>query len=381
MEAILALEDGQIYRGRGFGTSGERAGEVVFNTSLFGYQEILTDPSYAGQIIILTYPHIGNYGTNPNDVESAQAFAEGLVVRELSQMSSNWRASEEVSDYLVRINVPAISHIDTRALVRRLREFGSMRGVLSTADQNAERLVAKAKASPPMVGRDLASGVTTRAPYDWREPCVRIFDKGSVPSPTGRGSATRFRVVAYDFGIKQNILRQLVEKGCLVTVVPASTPAEEVLARKPDGVFLSNGPGDPEPLEYATQNIRKLIGRVPIFGICLGHQVLGLALGGKTFKLKFGHHGANHPVMNLATRKIEITAQNHGFVVDPDSLKVSEIELTHMNLNDYTLEGLKHKSLPLFGVQYHPEASPGPHDSQYLFDDFLALMRQFSKRN
>ena len=379
MEAILTLEDGQVYRGRGFGASGERAGEVVFNTSLFGYQEILTDPSYAGQIIILTYPHIGNYGTNPTDVESARAFAEGLVVRELSQRSSNWRASEEISEYLVRNNVPAISHIDTRALVRRLRQFGSMRGVLSTADQNVERLVARAKASPSMVGRDLASGVTTRAPYNWNEPSSRIFVGATGSSPAGGTSETRFRVVAYDFGIKQNILRQLVDRGCSLTVVPASTSADDVLARKPDGVFLSNGPGDPEPLEYAAQNIRKLIGQVPIFGICLGHQVLGLALGGKTFKLKFGHHGGNHPVMNLATRKIEITAQNHGFVVDPDSLKVSEIELTHMNLNDYTLEGFKHKSLPLFGVQYHPEASPGPHDSQYLFDDFLALMRQFSK--
>ncbi len=380
MEAILTLEDGQVYRGRGFGASGERAGEVVFNTSLFGYQEILTDPSYAGQIIILTYPHIGNYGTNPTDVESARAFAEGLVVRELSQRSSNWRASEEVSEYLVRNNVPVISHIDTRALVRRLRQFGSMRGVLSTADQNVERLVARAKASPSMVGRDLASGVTTRAPYDWKEPSSRIFDGATGSSPAGDHSETRFRVVAYDFGIKQNIMRQLVDRGCSVTVVPASTSADDVLARKPDGVFLSNGPGDPEPLEYAVQNIRKLIGKVPIFGICLGHQVLGLALGGKTFKLKFGHHGGNHPVMNLATRKIEITAQNHGFVVDPDSLNVSEIELTHMNLNDYTLEGFKHKSLPLFGVQYHPEASPGQHDSQYLFDDFLSLMQQCSKR-
>ena len=377
MEATLALEDGQVYRGRGFGASIERAGEVVFNTSLFGYQEILTDPSYAGQIIILTYPHIGNYGTNSIDVESAKVFAEGLVVRELSQISSNWRAMEEVSSYLQRNNVPIISHIDTRALVRRLRQFGSMRGVISTADQNAERLVAKAKESPTMIRRDLASIVTTPAQYEWTEPTSQIIE-GILPNPPEKGYLKfKYRVVAYDFGIKQNILRHLVDRGCSVTVVPSSTSADDVLALRPDGIFLSNGPGDPEALGYAAQNTKKLIGRIPIFGICLGHQILALALGGKTFKLKFGHHGSNHPVMNLSTRKIEITSQNHGFVVDPDSLNANKVELTHMNLNDYTLEGFKHKSHPLLSVQYHPEASPGPHDSQYLFDDFIEMIDQW----
>jgi len=371
MEAVLALEDGRVFRGRGYGAPGERFGEVVFNTSLSGYQEILTDPSYAGQIVILTYPHIGNYGTNPLDSESARPYAEGLVVRELSALASNWRSVEEVSGFLGDFGVPVISDIDTRALVLHLRKHGAMRGVLSTLDAESASLVVKAKALPSMVGLDLASRVTTPTRYEWNKPSADL-SRGEAAA-----SGARFHVVAYDYGIKQNILRRLVDVGCRVTVVPATSSANDVLAIKPDGVFLSNGPGDPEPLEYAAQAVRELAGRVPIFGICLGHQIIGLALGGKTYKLKFGHHGGNHPVMNLETQKVEITAQNHGFAVDPDSLKASEVMLTHMNLNDQTLEGLRHKSMPLFSVQYHPEASPGPHDSGYLFERFVKLMEEF----
>lgn len=374
MEAILALEDGRIFRGRGYGAPGERFGEVVFNTSLSGYQEILTDPSYAGQIVILTYPHIGNYGTNPLDCEAARPYAEGLVVRELSELASNWRSVEGTSEFLANYGVPVISDIDTRALVRHLRNYGSKQGVISTVDGDESSLIAKAKAAPSMVGLDLASRVTTPTRYEWSEPSADIFHEQEGARP-----AARFHVVAYDYGIKQNILRRLVDVGCRVSVVPAKTSAADVLSLKPDGVFLSNGPGDPEPLQYAAKTVQKLMGRVPVFGICLGHQIVGLALGGKTYKLKFGHHGGNHPVLNLETQKVEITAQNHGFAVDPDSLKASEVVLTHMNLNDQTLEGLRHKSLPLFSVQYHPEASPGPHDSAYLFGKFVKMMEEFEK--
>jgi len=374
MDAILALEDGRVFRGRGYGASGERFGEVVFNTSLSGYQEILTDPSYAGQIVILTYPHIGNYGVNPLDSESARPYAEGLVVRELCELASNWRSVEEASDFLAEYSLPVISDIDTRALVRHLRTQGSKRGVLSTIDFDEAGLIAKAKAVPSMVGLDLASRVTTLWRYQWTEPSRDIFKVGKQAE-----RPARFHVVAYDYGIKQNILRKLVDVGCRVTVVPATMTAEDVLTLKPDGVFLSNGPGDPEPLEYAARAVRGLMGKVPVFGICLGHQIVGLALGGKTYKLKFGHHGGNQPVMNLETRKVEITAQNHGFAVDPDSLNANEVALTHINLNDQTLEGLRHKSLPLFSVQYHPEASPGPHDSAYLFNRFAEMMEEFKK--
>ena len=373
MEAVLALEDGKVFRGRGYGAPAERFGEVVFNTSLYGYQEILTDPSYAGQIVVLTYPHIGNYGTNPLDSESPQPYAEGLVVRELSAIASNWRSVEETSNYLADFGVPIISDIDTRALVLHLRKHGAMRGVLSTVDSNADRLVAKTKASPSMVGLDLASRVSTATRYEWTEASEAIFE------PPAEAPPARFHVVAYDYGIKQNILRKLVDAGCRSTVVPAKTSAKDVLDLKPDGVFLSNGPGDPEPVAYAAKAVRDLLGRVPIFGICLGHQIVGLALGGKTYKLKFGHHGGNHPVLNLETNRVEITAQNHGFAVDPDSLKASEVVLTHRNLNDDTLEGLRHRTMPLFSVQYHPEASPGPHDSAYLFGKFVKLMEDFKK--
>ena len=374
MEAILALEDGRVFRGRGDGAPGERFGEVVFNTSLSGYQEILTDPSYSGQIVILTYPHIGNYGTNSLDSESARPYAEGLVVRELSQLESNWRSEGDVSGFLAQYGVPVISDIDTRALVLHLRKHGAMRGVISTVDRDEASLVAKAKASPSMVGLDLASRVTTTSRYDWTEPSADFLHAGATTRPPAR-----FRVVAFDYGIKQNILRRLVDVGCHVIVVPAKTSASDVLELKPDGVFLSNGPGDPEPVDYAARAVRGLMGRVPIFGICLGHQIVGLALGGKTYKLKFGHHGGNHPVMDLETQKVEITAQNHGFAVDPDSLKASEVVLTHRNLNDDTLEGLRHRTLPLFSVQYHPEASPGPHDSAYLFDRFVKMMEEVKK--
>ena len=331
MQAILALEDGRVFRGKGYGAKGECYGEVVFNTSITGYQEIFTDPSYSGQIVVLTNPQIGNYGTNQEDNEATRPWIEGLIVREFSKVSSNWRSQQVADEYLEQFKVPVLSDIDTRALVRHLRDHGVMRGVVSTIESDAEKLVAKANSIPKMDGTDLAKVVSTKSPYVWEvgershEPVAQV---GVKDEPA------RFHVVAYDFGIKQNILRKLRGEGCRVTVVPAQTLAEDVLALKPDGVFLSNGPGDPEPCTYAVDTIRRLMGRQPIFGICLGHQLVGIALGGKTFKLKFGHHGGNHPVKQLATGKIEITAHNHNFAVDPDSLPESEVELTHMDLND-----------------------------------------------
>ena len=367
MQAILALEDGRVFRGKGYGAKGECYGEVVFNTSITGYQEIFTDPSYAGQIVVLTNPQIGNYGTNPDDNEAQKPYIEGLIVREFSPVASNWRAQQVTDEYLERFGVPVLADIDTRALVRHLRDHGVKRGVIATSERDSDKLIAKAKSIPKMDGTDLAKVVTTAEKYEWDKPPI-TGEPGYTPPEAKR------HVVAYDYGIKRNILRMLRGVGCHVTVVPAGMNAADVLAMKPDGVFLSNGPGDPEPCTYAQDNIRKLMGRVPIFGICLGHQLTGIALGGKTFKLKFGHHGGNHPVKQLQSGKIEITAHNHNFAVDPDSLNLSEVELTHIDLNDNTLEGLRHRTLPLFSVQYHPEASPGPHDSHYLFHEFVKMM-------
>jgi carbamoyl-phosphate synthase small subunit len=376
MQAILALEDGRIFSGRGYGAKGECYGEVVFNTSLTGYQEIFTDPSYAGQIVVLTNPEIGNYGTNPEDNEATRPYIEGLVVRQFSPISSNWRSQQVTDEYLEKFKIPVIADIDSRSLVRHLRTHGVMRGVISSIETDPQKLVAKARAVPKMDGTDLAKVVTTKQRYQWETGTTLL---GPEPVASEKERPAGKHVVAYDYGIKQNILRMLVDKGCRVTVVPAMTSAEDVLALAPDGVFLSNGPGDPEPCSYAYQNIRKLMGKTPIFGICLGHQLVGLALGGKTYKLKFGHHGGNHPVKQIETGKIEITAHNHNFAVDPDSLKESEVVKTHIDLNDGTLEGLRHRTLPLFSVQYHPEASPGPHDSHYLFGEFMKLMEAWKK--
>src|ERR1700757_1322081 len=376
MQAILALEDGRIFRGKSFGARAECSGEVVFNTSLTGYQEIFTDPSYAGQIVVLTNPEIGNYGTNNSDNEANKPYIEGLVTREFSPISSNWRSQQVADEYLERFQVPVISEIDTRALVRHLRKHGVMRGVISSIESNPDVLVEKARSIRKMDGTDLAKVVSTKARYEWEHDGPDPLRTGTEIEPETR---PHLHVVAYDFGIKKNILRMLTKEGARVAVVPAETSAEDVLALNPDGVFLSNAPGDPEPVTYAQENIRKLAGRLPIFGICLGHQLCGLALGGKTFKLKFGHHGSNHPVKNLLTNQVEITAQNHGFCVDPESLPSSEVEITHLNLNDHTNEGMRHKNLPLFSVQYHPEASPGPHDSHYLFTQFTDLMKEFQR--
>jgi carbamoyl-phosphate synthase small subunit len=368
--AILALEDGHVFEGRSFGAPAERSGEVVFNTALTGYQEVFTDPSYSGQIVILTNPQIGNYGTTTEDNESARPYIEGLAVREFSSIASNWRSDREANDFLARAGIPVIDDLDTRALVRHLRTGGVMRGVLSSIEKDPEKLIAKARSIPTMSGLDLASRVSTGTAYQWSKP----VDACSPSENVAGLQKPRYHVVAYDYGIKHNILRRLVQVGCRVTVVPSLTSAEDVLALNPDGVFLSNGPGDPEPLTGQVANIRKLIGKKPIFGICLGHQLLGLAAGGKTYKLKFGHRGANHPVRNELTQKVEITSHNHGFAVDPDSLNLNEIEITHVNLNDQTLEGFRLRNHPVFCVQYHPEAAPGPHDSHYLFGDFIKLM-------
>lgn len=375
MRAKIALENGAVFEGRSFGVDGEAVGEVVFNTCLSGYQEILTDPSYRGQIVTMTNPLIGNYGVNPFDVESEHPQVSALVVKEYFEYYSNWRGSESLGAWLKRHNIMAIEGVDTRMLTRMLRSVGAMRGVISTIDADDSLLIEKARNAAKMEGLDLAREVTCPAPYDWQgdEQGPYILRSAKTPSPR---KERRYRVVVYDYGVKLNILRRLACYGCDLKVVPADYSAKEVLSMKPDGIFLSNGPGDPAAVKYAIENIKRLLGRVPIFGICLGHQLLALALGGKTFKLKFGHRGGNHPVKNLLTTAIEITSQNHGFAVDPASLDGSTIEITHVNLNDGTNEGLSHRQMPLFSVQYHPEASPGPHDSDYLFRDFILSMEQ-----
>jgi len=357
MKAILALEDGTIFEGTSFGAAGEQTGEVVFNTSMTGYQEILTDPSYKGQIVTMTYPLIGNYGINPEDFESEKPHLSGFVVREASRIVSNWRSSMSLPDFLKKHKIIGIEGVDTRALTLHIRSAGAMKGIISTEDLDPKSLVMKAKESKGLVGVDLVKKVTCKEIYEWNKQ-------------------GKYKVVLLDCGAKHNIMRDLAKRGCHVIVVPAKTSAKKILSMKPDGVMLSNGPGDPAAVTYVIETVRELVGKVPMFGICLGHQMLGLALGGKTFKLKFGHRGANHPVMDLSTKKVEITSQNHGFCVDIDSLDAKKIELTHLNLNDKTSEGLRHKKYPVFSVQYHPEASAGPHDSKYLFDRFIKMMEK-----
>ncbi|MBI4888827.1 MAG: glutamine-hydrolyzing carbamoyl-phosphate synthase small subunit [Acidobacteria bacterium] len=378
MNALLALEDGTWYRGVAAGAQGAAAGEVVFNTSMTGYQEVLTDPSYAGQIVTMTAPQIGNYGVAPGDAESQMPHVAGFVMREASPLASNWRADGTLREYLVRHGIVAIADIDTRALTRVLRSAGVMRGVIATGQADPDRLVERARAIPRMEGSDLVRGVTCDRAYAWRDraPAAGDADQAAFGLAPARRAIRRLRVAAYDFGIKWNILRRLDAYGCDVHVFPAGAPARDLLALDPDGLFLSNGPGDPAALTYAIDNVRALVeSQRPMFGICLGHQILGLAVGGETFKLKFGHRGANHPVKDLSSGKVEITSQNHGFAVDPGSLP-SDVRVTHLNLYDGTVEGFRHTTRPIFSVQYHPEASPGPHDADYLFQQFLESMEK-----
>jgi carbamoyl-phosphate synthase small subunit len=371
MKAILALADGRYFTGRAFGAPGEVSGEVVFNTSMAGYQEILTDPSYRGEIVTMTYPQIGNYGINPEDVESRQPFLSAFVVKESCPFPSNWRSEQSLDHYLKQQGIVGIEGIDTRALVKHIRDHGAQVGVVSSLDVEPESLIEKARRAPGLIGRDLVREVSCTEPYAWNQGIWQL--------ETGYPDISRqihpLKIVAYDFGIKHNILRNLTSAGCDVTVVPSTTSAAEVMRLAPDGVFLSNGPGDPEPIGYAQEAIRQLLGKIPLFGICLGHQLLAIALGGKTYKLKFGHRGGNQPVLDKATGRVEITAQNHGFAVDPASLG-PDVEISHINLNDQTVEGISHKKLPAFSVQYHPEASPGPHDAHYLFDRFICMIKE-----
>ena len=375
MKAILALENGTTFIGYSFGAEGEVAGEVVFNTSMSGYQEILTDPSYCGQIVTMTYPLIGNYGVNEDDMEGSHPRVSGFVVKEYCDFPSNFRSTESLGSWLKKHGIVAIQGIDTRMLTRIIRDVGAMRAVISTVDFDEQSLFHKVEKSPLMTGLDLASRVTCATPYGWKTLDSTPFALGSNGD---RLHGRRFKVIVYDYGVKRNILRRLASHGCDLTVVPAGFSAEDAMALNPDGIFLSNGPGDPEAVQYAITAIRKLLDQKPVFGICLGHQLLALALGGRTFKLKFGHRGANHPVKNLITNEIEITSQNHGFAVDPSSLDPARVEITHVNLNDGTNEGIRHRELPVFGVQYHPEASPGPHDSDYLFRQFIEMMMEHS---
>jgi carbamoyl-phosphate synthase small subunit len=380
MRAILALEDGRIFEGESFGAPGTRVGEICFNTSMTGYQEVLTDPSYRGQIVAMTYPLIGNYGTNALDQESREPHVRGFVIEELSEIPSSWRSEVSLEDYLRKWEIPGVQGIDTRALTRHLRERGAMKACLTSEALSEKEAVEQAITGPGVTGMDYVREVSTSAPYQW-DPDDQLSAIWSVASGNADEvirqdlPSVRHRVVAYDYGIKENILRRLRQNGFSVTVVPAATTADEVLALNPDGVFLSNGPGDPSALPYAYEALRGLMGKKPIFGICLGHQVLGLAVGGKTFKLKFGHRGGNQPVKDLRTGKVAITSQNHGFAVDGDSLP-KEMEVTHINLNDGTVEGMRHKELPIFSVQYHPEAAPGPHDASYFFSQFADLIEE-----
>jgi carbamoyl-phosphate synthase small subunit len=379
--AILALEDGRVFEGWSFGASGEHCGEVVFNTSMTGYQEVLTDPSYKGQIVTMTYPLVGNYGVNDEDFESTRPRVEGFVVKESCSFPSNWRSKGSLGDYLKCHGIVGIEGVDTRALTKHIRTAGAMRGILSTEDLDPDSLVEKSRNSPAMVGSDWVKAVTCSEAYEWGQkegtgPGLWEWGKGQVTDPSVE---KKFRVVAMDFGIKHNIVRHLASRGCRVFVVPAQTSPQEILRTNPHGIFLSNGPGDPAALSYAIETVQALLGKKPILGICLGHQLLGLAMGGKTYKLKFGHRGANQPVKNLLNGKVEITTQNHGFCVDMDSLPVGQVEVTHVNLNDQSLEGMRHRRLPIFSVQYHPEASAGPHDAAYLFDEFIALMERYSE--
>ncbi len=369
MKALIALEDGTIFEGESFTGPGEVEGEIVFNTSMTGYQEILTDPSYKGQIITMTYPLIGNYGVNPEDMESAKIQPEAILVKEYCDFPSNFRSSGTLAEFLKEYGILGVQSIDTRALTRHIRLAGAMKGVVSTQDLDHDSLVKKAKESTGLVGRDMVKKVTCRGPYGWGENSPRPGSGFSSASPGD------YKVVAFDFGLKYNQIRLLTERGCSVQVVPAYASAQDVLAMNPDGIFLSNGPGDPAGIEGVVETVQELLGKKPIFGICLGHQILGLAYGGTTYKLKFGHRGGNQPVKDLTTGKIEITSQNHGFCVNLNSLNQEDVELTHINLNDGSVEGMRHKKFPTFSVQYHPEHAPGPHDAEYLFDRFIDMMK------
>jgi carbamoyl-phosphate synthase small subunit len=372
-KAFIALEDGTLFEGRSCGVEGEREGEIVFNTSMAGYQEIMTDPSYKGQIVTMTYPLIGNYGVNEEDIESNSPKVEGFIVRELSKIASNYRSQDNIVNYLQKHNILAIEEVDTRALTRHIRVRGAMKGIISTLDSNPESLVKKAMASKGIVGRDLVKEVTCSQPYVWDNDGQETIGINS----TFNIQHSTLKVIVMDFGVKMNILRILNRAGCNVTVVPANTSAEDILAMQADGLLLSNGPGDPEGVPYAIREIKKLIGKIPVFGICLGQQLLGLAYGGKTYKLKFGHRGANQPIKDLGTGKVYIVSENHGFTVDIDSIKTEHVRATHINLNDNTIEGLEHETYPAFSVQYHPEASPGPHDAYGLFAKFVDMMEEF----